>query len=251
LPLPPSRSPEGHRQLRAAWETSPALLGGKQKLSKQRRNQTPTKGPIKTIHLFPANCTRLAFVRSILDQSRGGILSRLRDTEVMGRNTKKSREVSLADKIHRKVSATQTPCSHQPCSAQAIKMQVVPLNTACCDTVPLVTRPKKKRNHSLCLKHTARLTTRTRARNNDAWLTARLILNQAICTERLHFIETKTYPAEHFPAHTRPQSSDEQLDLGHRRRREANDRRSLFRSTGRAWNHFSTPPANFYWEIYM
>lgn len=104
-----------------------------------------------------------------------------------------------------KVLATQTPCSHHLYSAQAIKMQVVPLKTACRSTFPSVTWCKKKLNHSLRLKHTAQSTIKTtRAQNNDAWLTTRLILNQAICTELLHFIDTKTYPVEHFPAHTRP-----------------------------------------------
>lgn len=91
----------------------------------------------------------------------------------------------------------------------------------------------------------------SRPRNSDGQLTTERILNNATCTELLHFIDTKLHPAERFPAHTRLKSTDEQPDLGHRRRREAKGRWSLFCSTGRARNCFSTPLANFYWEIYI
>lgn len=75
-------------------------------------------------HLFLANCTQLSFIGCILDQSGEEFLPYLKHTEIMGSNTKKMREVPLADKTHRKVSAIQTPCSHQLCSAQAIKMHL-------------------------------------------------------------------------------------------------------------------------------
>lgn len=51
---------------------SAALLSGRQQLSKQRRTQTPTKGPVKTIHLFWANRTHCSFICSMLDQPWGG-----------------------------------------------------------------------------------------------------------------------------------------------------------------------------------
>lgn len=72
LPLPLRSTPEGHHQLCTPQETSAALLSGRQQLSKQRRTQTPTKGPVKTIHLFWANRTHCSFICSMLDQPWGG-----------------------------------------------------------------------------------------------------------------------------------------------------------------------------------
>lgn len=159
----------------------------------------------------------------------------------MAQNTKKTREVTLTDKIHWKISVTWTPCSPQLCLAQAKRFRLY-------KTAPLAVaqflqlRDPKRNWMPLCI---------SQPQNNDAQLTTKIILNSAICTELLHFTDTKLYPAERFPANTRPKSTDEQPDLGHRRRWEAKDRWSLFCSTGRAWNRFSTPLANFYWEIYI
>lgn len=67
----------------------------------------------------------------------------------------------------------------------------------------------------------------------------------------MHTLLTKKCTQQSTSLHTHGHRAAEQPDLGHTRRREANERQSLICSTGRAWNRFSTLPANFYWEIYI
>lgn len=163
----------------------------------------------------------------------------------MAQNTRKNREVSLTDKIHRKSFSNPDSMHPQLCFSTARK------DSGCTNQHCSLTMAQFLQLHDPKRSWIPLCTLNTQPQNNDAQLTIKIIPNNAICTELLHFIDTKTYPAEHFPAHTRPKSIDEQPDLGHRRRWEANDKWSLFCSTGRAWNHFSTPLANFYWEIYI
>lgn len=94
-------APGGHHQLCAA------LLSGKQKLS-QQRSQTPTNGPIKTIHLFLANCMCLfhwLYTRSVVGRNFSPALKipKLRDEtqrkarreSLVGKNTGKIRQPRL------------------------------------------------------------------------------------------------------------------------------------------------------------
>lgn len=114
-----------------------ALLSRKQQLSQQRRNQTPTKGPIKTIHLFLANCTSFfhrLYPRSVVGRKFSPALKipKLRDE-----TQRKAGRESLAGKTQGRLgdpdsmqppALPSTSCEDAGCTTPHCSLQHVPFS---------------------------------------------------------------------------------------------------------------------------